>query len=72
MAHLLRGKQAGVSRDLSGGIGPQDFAVDDVGIQEVGHIALLIMSCIVCPLWHQFTNLYFGLRPSVITPGSRN
>ena len=30
MAHLLRGKQAGVQRDLSSGITPEFFALDDV------------------------------------------
>jgi hypothetical protein len=30
MAHLLRGKQAGVQKDLSPGITPEFFAVDDV------------------------------------------
>lgn len=31
MAHLLRGKQAGVHKDLSSGIAPEFFALDDVG-----------------------------------------
>lgn len=31
MAHLLRGKQAGVQKDLSLGITPEFFAIDDVG-----------------------------------------
>src|SRR5207302_1599218 len=30
MAHLLRGKQAGIQNDLSAGLGPDLFVVDDV------------------------------------------
>jgi len=30
MAHLLRGKQAGIQNDLSAGIAPDVFAIDDV------------------------------------------
>jgi len=30
MAHFLRGKQAGVQNDLSYGIGPDLFMLDDV------------------------------------------
>jgi len=30
MAHLLRGKQAGVQSDLSAGITPDRLAIDDV------------------------------------------
>jgi hypothetical protein len=30
MAHLLRGKQAGIQKDLSAGITPEFFAVDNV------------------------------------------
>ena len=30
MAHLLRGKQAGVQKDLSSGLTPEFFAIDDV------------------------------------------
>lgn len=30
MAHLLRGKQAGVGRDLSAGLGPDLFVLDHV------------------------------------------
>ena len=32
MAHLLRGKQAGIQGDLSASIGPESFAIDDVGV----------------------------------------
>jgi hypothetical protein len=32
MAHLLRGKQAGVQNDLSAGLGPDLFVIDDVRI----------------------------------------
>jgi hypothetical protein len=38
MAHMLRGKQAGVQKDLSSGITPEFFGLDDVG------------STIPCPL----------------------
>ena len=31
MAHLMRGKQAGVQNDFSGSISPEFFAIDDVG-----------------------------------------
>lgn len=31
MAHLLRGKQVGIQNDLSAGLAPDFFAVDDVG-----------------------------------------
>jgi hypothetical protein len=31
MAHLLRGKQAGVHNDLSAGLGPDLFVLDYVG-----------------------------------------
>jgi len=30
MAHLLRGKQAGVQNDLSDGLRPENFQIDDV------------------------------------------
>jgi hypothetical protein len=30
MAHLLRGKQAGIQHDLSAGINPEFFILDDV------------------------------------------
>lgn len=30
MAHFLRGKQAGIQNDLSGGLGPDLFCLDDV------------------------------------------
>jgi hypothetical protein len=30
MAHLLRGKQAGISHDLSAGLGPDLFVLDHV------------------------------------------
>ena len=30
MAHFLRGKQAGVQRDLSADLGPELFVLDDV------------------------------------------
>ncbi|KAF1988323.1 hypothetical protein K402DRAFT_392075 [Aulographum hederae CBS 113979] len=30
MAHLLRGKQAGIQNDLSAGIGPESFVLDDI------------------------------------------
>jgi syntaxin-binding protein 5 len=36
MAHLLRGKQAGVQKDLSLGIIPELFALDDVSTLIVG------------------------------------
>ena len=32
MAHFLRGKQAGIQIDLSTGITPEFFAVDDVSM----------------------------------------
>lgn len=32
MAHLLRGKQAGIHGDLSASIGPESFGIDDVGV----------------------------------------
>ena len=35
MAHLLRGKQAGVQKDLSLGITPEFFALDDVCADDV-------------------------------------
>lgn len=33
MAHFLRGKQAGVQNDLSAGLDPELFAVDDVRLR---------------------------------------
>lgn len=30
MAHLLRGKQAGIQKDLSEGLSPDLFGIDDV------------------------------------------
>lgn len=30
MAHLLRGKQAGIQNDLSAGLTPDHFQIDDV------------------------------------------
>lgn len=33
MAHLLRGKQAGIQNDLSAGVLPDVFAIDDVGTE---------------------------------------
>lgn len=33
MAHFLRGKQAGIQNDLSAGLNPELFAVDDVRLR---------------------------------------
>lgn len=40
MAHFLRGKQAGIKRDLSVGLDPDFFAVDQV------HISPQIERCV--------------------------
>lgn len=36
MAHFLRGKQAGIQRDLSEGLSPELFRLDDVGLGTPG------------------------------------
>lgn len=35
MAHLLRGKQVGIQNDLSAGLAPDFFAIDDVGSNDI-------------------------------------
>jgi len=40
MAHLLRGKQVGIQNDLSAGLAPDFFAVDDVGYHHLDTIDL--------------------------------
>jgi hypothetical protein len=37
MAHLLRGKQAGIQNDLSAGLGPDLFVLDDVKLSSSPH-----------------------------------
>lgn len=39
MAHLLRGKQAGVQRDFSAGLDPRFFALDEVLTKQVDRVA---------------------------------
>jgi hypothetical protein len=68
MAHLLRGKQAGVQKDLSLGITPEFFAVDDVGHPHSYHPTPLTSSTIVCPLWRQFPDFHSRLRCRSISP----
>lgn len=36
MAHFLRGKQAGIQKDLSEGLSPELFALDDVRLLRLG------------------------------------
>lgn len=36
MAQFLRGKQAGIQRDLSEGLSPELFALDDVRLLRLG------------------------------------
>lgn len=43
MAHFLRGKQAGIKKDLSVGIDPDFFAVDQVHINpQIKHSVRLL------------------------------
>lgn len=35
MAHFLRGKQAGIQTDLSAGLAPELFAIDDVPLPKL-------------------------------------
>lgn len=35
MAHFLRGKQAGIQNDLSAGLAPELFAIDEVPLPKL-------------------------------------
>jgi hypothetical protein len=61
MAHLLRGKQAGIQNDLSLGLGPEVFVIDDVSL----YVQLLGASAdqdIDQPLWHQLADFRHCIR----------
>jgi hypothetical protein len=59
--HFLRGKQAGIQNDLSFGVSPGVFMLDDVGLLPLLTLTTLLSKSIVCPLWNQFPNLRHGL-----------
>jgi len=68
MAHLLRGKQAGIQGDFSAGIGPECFNVDDVSssltTKALAHSRLRDKS-----IRHKFASISSSLRSSTVTSG---
>lgn len=54
MAHLLRGKQAGIQRDFSAGLNPQLFAIDEVPAVHRKNGIEPADSAIGGPIWYQF------------------
>jgi hypothetical protein len=42
MAHLLRGKQTGIQKDLSAGVTPEFFAIDNVRRPSSAYYAYLL------------------------------
>jgi hypothetical protein len=58
MAHLLRGKQAGIQSDLSMGLRPEYFVIDDVwACTVIGKERLYSNMSLDKPLWDQLTNI---------------
>ena len=57
MAHLLRGKQVGIQNDLSAGIMPDFFAIDDVGTNIRSGIETALMNVTVRSIRNKFTDL---------------
>ena len=71
MAHFLRGKQAGVQRDLSASLGPEHFVLDDVR-RHSQPVTQFELTVIVRPLWHQLPGICPRLRSRPIPPRSRH
>jgi hypothetical protein len=46
MAHFLRGKQAGVQGDLSNGVAPELFLIDDVRSNALSHTSTVLTDSI--------------------------
>jgi len=44
MAHLLRGKQTGIQKDLSAGVTPEFFVIDNVRQPPSAHSAYLSLA----------------------------
>jgi hypothetical protein len=58
MAHLLRGKQAGIPNDLSAGLGPDLFVLDHVC--SLHHLPVPALTLTPLPgqrLWYQLSGL---------------
>lgn len=56
MAHLLRGKQAGIQSDLSAGLSPDLFAIDEVLLVSV-HQPYAANTTLDQSLWNQLSDL---------------
>jgi hypothetical protein len=61
MAHLLRGKQAGIHNDLSAGLGPDLFVLDHVGACATAPRGAALQVC-VCKLTRQDSQLWHKLQ----------
>lgn len=76
MAHLLRGKQAGISNDLSAGLGPDLFVLDHVRACDSAHHRVEEMrACGLTrkdsQLWHKFEDHTNRIRSRTILDSSR-
>lgn len=69
--HFLRGKQAGIPNDLSFGVTPGIFLLDDVGLLLLLSLTTSLSKAIVRPLWNQFPDLRNGLRSRSVPPRCR-
>jgi hypothetical protein len=61
MAHLLRGKQAGIQNDLSLGLGPELFVIDDVSL-KIRLPGTSSNGDIDKPLWNQLADFRCCVR----------
>jgi len=69
--HFLRGKQAGIQNDLSFGVTPGIFMLDDVGLLLLLPLTASLSKAVVCPLWNQLPSLRHGLRSHSVSPRCR-
>lgn len=78
MAHFLRGKQAGIQNDLSGGLGPDLFCIDDVSSTNRSKHTLqakrltTLQTYPVRTIWHKLSDQRRSLRSGPIPPLSWN
>jgi hypothetical protein len=71
MAHLLRGKQAGIQKDLSLSVAPELFALDDVSQASILCVLRQLTTwTLVCAVWRQLPDFYPGIRSRSVTTGS--
>jgi hypothetical protein len=73
MAHLLRGKQAGIQNDLSLGVTPDLFVIDDVQLSRTKTLESQSLTKYVDkPLWHQLADISSRIRSGAKSPGRRH